>query len=209
VRTHTLIIIALCLVSASASAQDGLYGSTAPEDAALVRVINASAGSPDWKVDIGPVSFDSISALTGTAYRPVQPGIYLIPSGAGREVLSPARERFYTVIGAGGQVAIFEEERHTDPARSQLILYNMTSRSLDVFADEQNVTLMERVGPRESQTIVINALALVLAAADSDNGQPLDDVTIELVRGASYGLVAIDATTEVRLFVVEAAVASE
>jgi hypothetical protein len=49
----------------------------------------------------------------------------------------------------------------------------------------------------------------VLAAADSDNGQPLDDVTIELVRGASYGLVAIDATTEVRLFVVEAAVASE
>ena len=195
---------------AVAYGQEGLYGSSAPEDASMVRVISAATGDESITIDVGPVRFPDIEPRTGTPYRPVQPEIYLLFSRTSREIFSPERAQFYTIITTGDRVLVFHEDRHTDPARAQIVFYNLTGASGGLDAVVPEATLVEPVAPDGSAVRVINAIPVTLAATGADGRTVSDGIDITLERGASYGVVAITtADGTVELFIVEASVSAE
>lgn len=197
----TILLLAICV---PLRAQEGLYAPAPPQDAALVRVINATFH--DTSLDIGPLGFRDISPAGATAYRPLVGDVVVVTRDGAREVITPQPGDFLTVLLAPGRVLVFVDERHTDPARSQLVVYNVASQSVSLRALEPQATVIPAVAPGEAGVRTVNAVPVRLSAGTDDGPQFV--VALDLARGESYALVYVG-EAEPPGFVVQATVSAE
>lgn len=203
VNKSLAVVILVLAVTGIAVAQDGLYTNSAPEDAALVRIINAT--DTPATVDVGPLRFRDVPALSASPYRPVLPGIFVLQRGGVREVFSPEAKSFQSVIIVADGLFIIPDTRHTDPARAQLVMYNVTSRMLDFRAVDPQAELVPNVAPNTAALRAVNAISVRVGAFDGDT--EVFAANLDLARGTSVAIVVRNGTPSG--FVAEATVASE
>ena len=205
VKARMLLLSMLVLAGRPVAAQEGLYAPSVPEDAALVRVVNATGETVT--LDVGPVRFRDVASRTATAYRPFQGDVVVIAHAGDREVLTPRARSFLSIVLKVDGVLAITDERHTDPARAQLVLYNLTGAPLDFVAVEPGATLAAGVEPGAGAARVVNAIPLRLGAVSA--GTLVHDESLGLQRGESYTMVVADEGGDVFGFVVQATVESE
>ncbi len=192
----------LAVLSAPA---EGLYAPSVPEDAALVRVVNAT--SEELSIDIGPLRFPALPAYGASAYRPLRGDVFVLAHAGERAVLTPQPKAFFSVILLPDGVVVIPDERHSDPARSQIVVYNLTGESLDFVAVEPEATLVSDVAPQEGAFRVVNAITVRVGAAVGKD--VVYDELLELDRGESYTLVVLGTETGRAGFTVQASVSLE
>jgi alginate O-acetyltransferase complex protein AlgF len=180
------LAVLLCLLGAgSFTFADTLYGTQAPTDAAFVRVFRAvDGGGP---LEVGARRFDPPRGGV-TPYRPILPDIYLLRSGSQELELIPQVRRYYTLALTAEGFSVFEDVEHTDPARAQLVLYNLLPReSVELRTADGRTPVIAAVGPGQAGRINVNPVPVRLgvfgtAGAPALLGDP------DLRRGASYSV---------------------
>lgn len=199
------LIVLLSLASAGALfSQDGLYAPAVPEDAALVRVVNAT--DDPLSLDLGPNRYE-VAGRSASAYRPLQPGIFVVAIGGERTVVEPSARAFLSLVVSETGVVVFTDERHGDPARAQLVIYNLASRPVGFRAVTPQAVLVPEVAPGASAVRVVNAIPVEVGAFAGD--EALVTAELDLERGESYALVVPPAEADASGFTVRASVASE
>lgn len=177
------------LFTIQAAAQSAsLYGSSAPDDAAFVRVFNMTRHI--HSVWAGSVQFPEIEPWTGTAYRPVNPGVHAVFVGNNFAELIARDGRFYTVILGLEGPSVIEDSRHNRADQAQIILYNGTdSETLELRTADGSMAVIPGVAPGESALVSVNPVAVDLAVF-TESGSSVNLGDIGLSRGQSYALFA-------------------
>ena len=197
-------MVLLVVVAVSMPAQEGLYAPSLPEEAALVRVVNATGDQ--LSLDIGSLRFTDVSPGAATAYRPLHGDVFVIAHDGLRVVLTPEPRTFLTIVVEQGDIRIVTDERHVDPARAQLVIYNLTSAPVAFRAVVPETVLIEAVDPGESASRAVNAVPVTIGAFADD--EPLYVTAVNLVRGESYTLVVLE-EGDPSGFLVQASVSTE
>lgn len=180
------MLVVWALSAAPVAAQDGLYAPSVPDDAALVRVVNLQEGEESPRFDVGRERFAPLPAGEVGAYRPVPPGIYIL-GGAGGVEFSPEPGRFYSlVVSEGSAPTVVQDEAHTDPARAQLVLYNVADAPADLFAAPGDTMIFEKVPSGDSEAMAVNAIEVALSVRVG--GEERLRRELQLERGESYGI---------------------
>ena len=122
-------------------------------------------------------------------------------------MLTPQPKSFFSVVLLPDGVVVVPDERHTDPARSQLVVYNLTEEVFDFVALEPEATLVAGVEPGKTAVRVVNAISVRVGAAVGED--VVYDELLELDRGESYTLVVLGGEAPRAGFVVQASVDSE
>lgn len=195
-------------------ARDGLYAPSRPDDEALVRVVNVSDSAMSRTVDAGPVRFHPKDPGVTGPYRPVSPGVYLLGDPAGT-VLTPERQSFVTIIvghdaESPGAVSVFRDEAHDDPARAQLVLYNLTTQPVELVVAPSETVVFDDVAPESSRAIAVNAVSVDLIvrhrASRESRSRHDQAVSLSLSRGASVSLFAVEDESGFRVMTGDATV---
>ncbi len=186
-----LVVIALGISAPLAAAPGSVYGPSAPGDSAFVRVINALPTVSSLRLDLGATRFQDIAYASVSAYRPVVPDVYLVRVG-GMELEVIAKTRtYYTVACTASGILLFEDATHTDPARAQIFLYNLTSLDpLDLKTADGKTAVIKAVRPQTSDLKVVNAVNVSLAvfSGAARIGAP---TSLALKRGSSFSVFVV------------------
>lgn len=202
-KLSTIAVLAVLFLPLPAIAQDGLYAPRAAGDTVFVRVANLSDREYE-DIDVGPIRYHAPAPGSAGAYRPVAPGIYMVGSPSESVLFTPDPGSFATiVITPNGTLSVVSDERHRDPARAQLVMYNFSGSAVDFESLDPAAMLVPSVPDETSGMIVVNAVSLEAAAVR--DGEVLVQSRVEAKRGASYSLFV---TTDGG-FTVEASVATE
>jgi hypothetical protein len=176
--------ILLCLLAAGSAGADTLYGTQAPKDAAFVRVFRAVEGGP---VQVGARRFDPPRGGV-TPYRPVLPDIYLLRIGGQELELIPKVRHYYTLALTAAGLSVFEDVEHTDPARAQLVLYDLLpEQEVELKTEDGRTVVVAAVGPGEAGRVNVNPVPVRLGVFGR-TGPLLAIGDPGLRRGASYSV---------------------
>lgn len=207
-RQGTLLIVVLLLFLATTtlSAQD-LYGSSADDSAAFVRLLNATSLPAVEGARLGSTRFDAVEAFS--PYRAVRAGIY-IASARGRTVEVVAQQgEFRTIVIGNDALTVFRDPRHEDPARAQLILYGAgASETVSLVTADGAVAVIEDVAPQQYAEVVVNAVEVSLAVVTSEEILATLE-PIGLARGQSYAFAVLPQDRDTRVVWQQAEVSSE
>lgn len=210
-RGPMIALLFAVLFGSTALSQDGLYGPTDSDDA-FVRVVHAVPGSTLVPVDLGATSYGRVGYGDVTPYRPVFPGMFVLRAESREFSFAPRSGNYYTLVYGTDGFMLIEDEIHTDPARSQLVLYNLREAGtlgLEAFslsAPERRTPVVTGVVPKSAGREVINPVdaGFVLTGPEGDLAT-VD--TLPLSRGASVGVLVMGASDAVEVIVAEASVA--
>lgn len=205
IRAGAIWLGILAMAPGAVDAQEGLYGAGAPENAALMRVVNLNQTEHGPRIDVGPVRFSPQAPASASSYRPVPPGVYLLGGRALAVPFSPQADTFYTVLVHSPQeIEVVTDVAHGDPARAQLVLYNRTGRQVRLRAENPDGTVFPEVAPGTEAHRAVNAVSLTVVV-DGPDGRPVLTRRLDLDRGGSYSIVLGVETA----FVITAAVSSD
>lgn len=210
-RRILLSVVILAIPGVYAGARDGLYAPSRPEDAALVRVVNLSPDLESPEIDIGPIHFESRSPLSAGPYRPVPLGVYVLADGR-QTVFTPEPESFVTVItgydpSSPRTMRLFSDQPHDDPARAQLVFYNLAGRPLSIVAAGSETVVFKPLEPLRSDAVAVNAIAVELEVRDGSI--PVGRTAVTLTRGSSISFFAFVDNGTIRVFSAEAVVRTD
>lgn len=199
-------ILGLLLAAVPLSAQEGgLYGSKAPEDASFVRILNSDTSTLP-PVPVGAVRFTRLDPLEVTPYRVLSPGILIIRARDGEVDIAAGAGEYYTVIVSDDGPRVFQDRRHDDPLRAQLILYNLTGISpVTLKTADGRTDVIAGVQSGESASIAVNPVKTRLALFTGE--EELEKVgSIDMDAGQSYGIFVIDRSDALEVLVEKAEV---
>jgi len=201
-----LLLLVLLFQPAAFAGADTLYGTQAPKDAAFVRVFRAvDGGGP---VEVGARRFDPPRGGV-TPYRPVLPDIYLLSAGGQELELIPKVRRYYTLAITAEGWKVFEDVEHTDPARAQLVLYDLLPRErVELRTEDGRTVVVAAVGPGEAGRVNVNPVPVRLGVFGSAGklaaiGDP------GLRRGASYSVFVFPGRSSLEALCARAELAQE
>jgi alginate O-acetyltransferase complex protein AlgF len=203
------ILIALCAAALATAETRSVYGPQAPGDAAFVRLLNAIPGKAPLEIELGATAYEALGWAEVSPYRPVTPDIYQLGT-AGNEAEIIARSgRYYTVVCTPTAVTVLEDPPHTDPARAQLFLYNLSPLPLiDLRTADGKSTVIAGVRPSSFGLAVVNAVRAPLAVFSG--GKPIAGLgDLGLARGSSFSVFVLAADQSPVVFAVRARVAVE
>jgi alginate O-acetyltransferase complex protein AlgF len=191
--TRILIgLVGFFLALTPLSAQEGgLYGSKAPEDAAFVRILNSGSTSLP-RVPVGAIRFERLESGEVSPYRVLSPGVLIIRARDGQADIAAGAGAYYTVVVSDSGPQVFQDRRHDDPLRAQIILYNLAdSSSITLKTADGGTEVIPGVPPGESASIAVNAINADLVLFSEDE-KYADIGTMELEAGQSYGIFSIE-----------------
>jgi len=204
-RRGLWLAIQLCFLAAGVVGADTLYGSQAPQDAAFVRFFRAVGGGA---LEVGAQRLDPPRGGV-TAYRPVLPDIYLVSAGGQELELIPKVRHYYTLALTAQGLLVFEDVEHTDPARAQLVLYDLLPREkVELKTADGGTAVIAAVGPGEAGRVNVNAVPVSLAVFGF-SGQPLMIGDPVLRRGASYSVFVFQSGSAPEVLCAKAELAQE
>lgn len=188
-----LLFFALALPALPAAAQPdtGVYGPAAPENAGFVRVFNGDASREAVELPIGPRRYGPVAFGEVTAYRPIRGGVFLLRSGGGEAELIVRPDAYTTILLGPGEVTVISDERHDDPARAQLVLYNAAGDGgVDLVVLPDGAPVFRDVPAGEARARAVNAVTVELGLR-AGGGAEVDLEPIDLTRGDSFGVFAV------------------
>gem|GEM_PF-1037972 len=190
-RTLVLVLLCVVLTAPAARAQDGLYGEAAPDDAAFVRLVNASERDDLGSVWIAATEFSGLDPYTVSPYRPIFPGIHRLSIGGHETELIPDRGEYYTVVLTADELVVVEDIEHTRPDRAQLVLYNFSPwDGLELRTAAGDATAVEAVPRGRGRAAEVNPIEIAFAVYHG--GELLEAVGDPgLERGQSYGVFVL------------------
>jgi hypothetical protein len=204
-----MIGVVLVALAVPLSAQQSVYGSFAPEDAALVRIVNVDHSREEVSMDLGRRRFGPLEYGSVSPYRPVAPALYVTTLGEEEQEILATAGSYLSVILSPEGVSVLEDTEHDDPARAQLVLYNLTSvdeATLLVLPGEQ--TVISHVPPMGAASRGVNAVTARLAV-ESEGERIADLGDVALRRGESFSVFVYPAGDRIHTRVVEATVELE
>jgi len=194
------------------TAQESVYGPSAPPGAGFVRVFLAAPPSATATMDIGNVSFGPVTGGSVTPYRPVDEGLYLLRL-PGRETELFARAGAYqTVLVTPEKIVVIADRSHDDPAKAQLVLYNSTAESAaTLMTADAEQTVISAIPPMAGSAIVVNAVEVTFAVSLGGGSSPrVAPVSpFPLRRGASFSVFVFESGEVVETVVERATVELE
>jgi alginate O-acetyltransferase complex protein AlgF len=202
-RAALLVILAgLTALPGGAQGRQSVYGPSAPGDSAFVRVLSLL---PDpVRISLGATRIGPVPPSTVSSYQPVLPDIYLVRA-AGKELeVVPKSGAWLTIACTPKGIILFDDPPHTDPARAQIFLYNLTMLpSLDLRTADGKTTVLAGVKSGASAQVVVNALTVSLALY---NGKALvmPVGTLALQRGSSFSVFALGQNAAVSVLTAKA-----
>jgi alginate O-acetyltransferase complex protein AlgF len=201
-------LLLLAMISLPAFGQEGLYGAGAPDDAAVVRVVHASAHEDEVSTSIGGADFGPLAYAAASPYRPIAPDLYMLSIADLTAELVAEVGAYYTIVLRPDELLVFEDAEHTDPARAQVFLYNLSSLpEVKLVANGGPTDVTGFVAPGKSEEAVVAAVPVELTlVAGDDEIEPIGDPGLE--RGESYSVFVITADEDVKVFLVQAEVAA-
>lgn len=191
------------------AASQTLYGAAAPPGAAYVRLFRAVDGSPGRPLILGPARFGAVGHGAVTAYRPVPPDIYQLRSDGHAAEIIPRAGRWYTVAVTRQGVRVFEDPVHADPARAQLVLYNLSALlAVGLSTQDGRTPVIAPIAPGTAARVTVNAVPAALgvfaeAAVLREVGDP------GLRRGSSYSAFVFEDGGQTAVLWAEAVLAPE
>lgn len=179
----------LALALGWGSAQPGLYGPAAPQDAAWVRVFNAAA-TGGIAVRVADRSTIVLPVGGATRYARVPAGRVRVDVGGTELQLEVAPESFVTVAAtADGPVPIADPALR-DVSRGLLGLMNLTAATLDLRAPD-GTPVVVAVAPLTHEALVVARATTGLLVTDGDRTvASLEPHPFE--RGIAYVVVVFD-----------------
>lgn len=220
--TASILLLLLLAGVHSLVAQDGpnVYGPPAPRNAGFVRVLHndegAAAGNegagkaaPET-FQLGPRNFGPLGFGDMSPYRPVPAGIYLLRrraageggasgegGGAAAELVVQGEDYTTLVLGTDA-VRVMRDTRHEDPARAQLVFYNLSDAAAELGVAEGGDPVFPAVPAGQSASRTVNAVTVRLEVrrsppgeSSSGDGAEAPSVQVDLRRGESFGLVLL------------------
>ncbi|MFP4431062.1 MAG: alginate O-acetyltransferase AlgF [Spirochaetota bacterium] len=212
IRGPIVALILAVFAGSGVLAQDGLYGPTDSDDA-FVRVVHAVPGSSLVPVDLGATSYGRVGYGDVTPYRPVFPGMFVLRAEGREFSFAPRSGNYYTLVYGTEGFQLIEDEIHTDPARAQLVLYNLQetgSLTLGAFppsAPENRTPVVSGVRPGGAGREVINPVDTGFVVTGPEDLATFD--SLPLSRGASVSVLVMGSGEAVEVVVAEASVASD
>ncbi|MBN1836536.1 MAG: alginate O-acetyltransferase AlgF [Spirochaetales bacterium] len=199
-----LLAVALAAGPCAAAGAQTLYGAAAPPGAAYVRLFRA-AGDGARPLALGPVRFEAAGPGSMTPYRPVPPDIYQLRSGGHSAEIIPRAGAYYTLALTAGGIRVFEDPAHTDPARAQLVLYNLSSlERVDLRTEDGKTQVIPPLAPGSADRVTVNAVPVRLAVfARGEALHPIGDPGLR--RGSSYSAIVFEQEGRTAVLWVEAA----
>jgi hypothetical protein len=197
------------LLAAPLWAQDGLYGSGAPDDAAFVRIIHATEGAGDVSPSIGDAEFGPLAYTDVSPYRPVATGLFTVSLGSEEVELVAKNGVYYTIAVTPSGATLFEDPEHTDPAESQLFLYNLLAEApARLYAAGRGTEVIAPVQAGASSQVAINPVAVELVVSvNNEDVANVGDPGLE--RGQSYSVFVIARGSQADALLEQAQVATE
>jgi alginate O-acetyltransferase complex protein AlgF len=197
----------LAVLPLSAQGHQSVYGPSAPGDSAFVRVLSLL---PDpVRISLGATRIGPVASSTVSSYQPVVPDIYLVRA-AGKELeVVPTSGVWLTIACTPRGIVLFTDPPHTNPARAQVFLYNLTAiPALDLRTADGKTTVLAGVKSGASAQVVVNALSVSLALFNG--GTLVKEVgTLALLRGSSFSVFALPQGAGVSVLAVKADVKLE
>jgi alginate O-acetyltransferase complex protein AlgF len=201
--------ILLALSTLVAAETRSVYGPQVPGDAAFVRLVNAIPGNAPLEIELGATRYGPLGWAKASPYRPVTPDIYQLEAAGKEGEIIAKSGRYYTIVCAPTGISIFEDPAHTDPARAQLFLYNLSALPrIDLRTADGKSTAIAGVPSRSSGLAVVNAVRVPFAVFS--NGTSIAGLgDLGLVRGSSFSVFVLAADPSPLVFTVKARVAVE
>jgi alginate O-acetyltransferase complex protein AlgF len=201
--------IFLTLGALAAAETRSVYGPQVPGDTAFVRLVNAIPGKVPLDIELGATRYRALGYAMASPYRPVTPDIYQIEAGGNEGEIIAKSGRYYTIACTPAGICIFEDPAHTDPARAQLFLYNLSALPLlDLRTADGKSRVISGVSPRSAGTAVVNAVRVPLAVFSGGTSVAgLGD--LGLARGSSFSVFVLAAGPSPLVFTIKARVALE
>jgi alginate O-acetyltransferase complex protein AlgF len=208
-RSLTLTVLMLVLAAAPvlAAGPQSVYGPSAPGDAAFVRVLNLL---PDpAKVSLGATRIGPVAHAVVSSYYSVVPDIYEVRVGGQSLEVVPRSGGWTTVVCTATGILALDDPPHTDAARAQLFLYNLTALPvLDLKTADGKTSVIAGVKTGTAGVVVVNAVTASLAVFNgSASVRAVGALT--LARGSSWSIFALPAGAGVTLLAVKADVKVE
>jgi alginate O-acetyltransferase complex protein AlgF len=207
-RAAFFVVMALCAaLPVNAQGHQSVYGPSTPGDSAFVRVLSLL---PDpVRVSLGATRIGPVASSAVSSYQPVVPDIYLVRAGGKELEVVPKSGAWLTIACTPKGIILFTDPPHTDPARAQVFLYNLTGfPALDLRTADGKTTLLAGVKSGASAQVVVNALSVSLALY---NGSTLVKQvgTLALQRGSSFSVFALGQGAPVSVLTVKADVKAD
>jgi alginate O-acetyltransferase complex protein AlgF len=203
----TALLFAVMTPMPLGAAPQSVYGPSAPGDSAFVRLLNLL---PDaLRVSLGATRIGPVGSAAISAYEPVVPDIYVVRAGGEEREVVPKSGTYLTIACTSKGIILFDDPPHTNPARAQVFLYNLTSiASLDLKTADGKTAVVAGVKEGESGQVVVNAVTVSLAVY---NGAALVKAvgSLALQRGSSYSVFAMGDAARVSLLAAKADVKVE
>lgn len=202
-------VLLFVMLGSPAFGQEGLYGAGAPDDAAFVRLVHALEHEDEVSTSIGEAYFGPLSFGSVSSYRPVAPDLYMLFIADLSAELVAEDGVYYTIVVHPDGLLVLEDPEHTDPARAQIFLYNLSSLpEVRLVSDEGPTDVTGQVAPGESEEVVVAAVPVELSLYAGDEAiESVGDPGLE--RGESYSVFVVSNNDETATFLAQAEVIAE
>lgn len=208
-RLVTSLALAILVAAPSCADTRSVYGPEVPGDAAFVRIVNAVPGSSPLQAELGATTFDPLSYAQVSPYRAVTPDIYLFSADDEELEIIPMSGRYYTVAVLPDAIVVLDDPAHTDPARAQLFLYNLSSLPrIDLATADGKTRVIADVRSRSSGLVIVNAVAASLAVTSGGARVTLVG-DLGLARGSSFSVFVLGGGSATAVFTAKARVQVE
>lgn len=205
--TAIALALAVTAVSRPGAQSRSIYGAGLDEGAAMVRLVNAGAPAPA-SVSVGAAELVAARPGDATPYRQAAPDIYMLGDGTSALEFLPEPGGWYTIVASPSGLVVFSDQRHRDPAKAQLYLYNLSRAPVELRTADGSTKALGPVQSAASAQVAVNAVKIALAVY-SGGAKKAGDLPIVLERGASYAVFAWEGAAGLSSFIVKARAAAE
>lgn len=189
----SLSVTTLLLLMGLVTAQEDLYGPSAPTDVAYIRVMHAAEGYSAFQAASGEMLFDPVDFLGVTPYYPFPAGRFNLSLADVVTNLTVEAGGFYTVVLLQGDSHLFDDDPLIDSSRALLTFYNLTNLLTDLKTFDASTVIFSEVGPLEAASIVVAEAEVAVAAFETTAEEPLAVLEPQLFsRGVAHSIILLD-----------------
>ncbi len=185
------ILMSLLLLSFGlVLAQQTVYAPPPPDNAAFVRVINASPSTASLNTSIGDASFDTLEYGGISAYKVVLAGSYDLTAAGLSGSVSVEAGNYYSVV-LSNDVSVMKDPQNTNLAKTMLVLYNVSdSGAVAMKTADGSTAVIEGVDASSMNSILVNPIQVDLAAFEGTTSIN-SFAGLSLQSGAVYSMVVM------------------
>jgi alginate O-acetyltransferase complex protein AlgF len=165
---------------------EGVYGPTAPPDAAFIRVFNGTAQA-ELEARIGDKVITDIGSFNASEFAFLTAGKHTLTVGGASQPVTLKQGRYYTAVLEGRELRLLENERYTNRLKALVIVYNLVDGSTLSLKTPDGRAVVDNVGANSFGLREVNAVRANLALFEGDK-KVAEVKPMNLERGRAFSL---------------------